>query len=179
MKFLITICFLLTPFIAAAQTRAEIKQAEQRLHDLGYWTGAVDGVFDPATTQALVAFQKYERRPITGKLTSEELEALRIASSPKAREIGYEHFEVDVERQVLMLVSAEGACESVADVNWRQQRVSKRRSDQHRLHTTRSLHGLRQKCWLGEGTTRFSLLPELHQRRRGDPWCSQCSNETR
>lgn len=108
MKSLLTVCLLLTPFIATAQTRAEIKQAEQRLHDLGYWTGTVDGVFDPATKQAFIAFQKHEGRPITGRITTEELEALRVASSPKAREVSYEHVEVDVDRQVLMLVTAEG-----------------------------------------------------------------------
>ena len=50
-------------------TRAQTREAERRLSDLGYWTGAIDGLFDPATHSALVAFQKWEGRPITGQLT--------------------------------------------------------------------------------------------------------------
>jgi len=55
-------------------TRTQTREAERRLSDLGYWTGAVDGVFDPATRSALLAFQKWEGRPITGQLTLDELE---------------------------------------------------------------------------------------------------------
>jgi hypothetical protein len=75
---------------------------------MGYWTGAVDGLFDPATRSALVAFQKWEGRLVTGKLTLDELEAIRSSTLPKARELGYAHVEVDVDRQVLLTVSDEG-----------------------------------------------------------------------
>ena len=111
MKFLFTICLLLiaTPSIASAQARAQIKETEQRLSDLGYWTGAVDGRFDPATRSALIAFQKWEGRPITGQLTLDELEAIRVSASPIARELGYAHVEVDIDRQVLLLVNDEGS----------------------------------------------------------------------
>ena len=119
MKFLLTICLLLisTPTIATAQqrvkqdaglTRAQTREAERRLSDLGYWTGAVDGLFDPATRSALIAFQKWEGRPITGQLTIDECEAIRSSASPKARELGYEHVEVDLDRQVLLMVNDEG-----------------------------------------------------------------------
>ena len=119
MKFLLTICFLLisAPSIASAQhrgqqhtslSRAQTREAERRLHDLGYWTGAVDGLFDPATRSAMIAFQKWEGRPTTSRLTLDELEAIRNSASPKARELGYEHVEVDLDRQVLLLVNDEG-----------------------------------------------------------------------
>jgi hypothetical protein len=85
-------------------TRAEQKEAERKLNDLGYWTGPVDGVLDTATKSALIAFQKWEGRPITGKLTAGELEAIRKGSTPQARDLGYEHVEIDVDRQILMLV---------------------------------------------------------------------------
>jgi len=49
-----------------------------------------------------------EGRPITGQLTLDELEAMRTSASPKAREFGYAHVEVDLDRQVLMLVNDEG-----------------------------------------------------------------------
>jgi N-acetylmuramoyl-L-alanine amidase len=119
MKILLTVCLLVTslPLFASAQqgkrhtslTRAEIREAERRLSELGYWTGPVDGVFDPGTQSALIAFQKWEGRPITGKLTPKEIDAIRNSATPKARDLGYKHVEVDVDRQVLMLVDDEGS----------------------------------------------------------------------
>lgn len=91
----------------AQLTRAQVKEGEQRLADLGYWTGAIDGRFDSATKFAVIAFQKWEGRAVSGQLTIDELEAIRISAGPKARENGYEHVEVDLERQVLMLVNTE------------------------------------------------------------------------
>ena len=112
MKLLLTICMtaVLAPAISFAQrtnakvTRVEIKNAEQNLSQLGYWTGPIDGVFDVASRSALIAFQKYERRPITGQMTIEELEAIRSSSLPSPRETGYAHVEVDLDRQVLLVV---------------------------------------------------------------------------
>ena len=72
---------------------------------MGYWTGVVDGVFDSATRSALIAFQKWEGRPITGRLTLDELEAIRTSTSPRVREPGYAHVEVDLDRQVLLIVN--------------------------------------------------------------------------
>lgn len=111
-KLLLTICLtvVVAPAISLAQrpgtsvTRAEIKQAERRLSELGYWTGNIDGVFDPASRSALVAFQKYERRPITGQMTIEELELIRTSLIPSPKETGYAHVEVDLDRQVLLVV---------------------------------------------------------------------------
>src|SRR5437870_11496729 len=120
MRFLLTICLLLisTPSIAKAQqfdkqhaslSRAQTREAECRLSDMGYWTGEVDGLFDPATRSALIAFQKWEGRPVTGQLTLDELEAIRTSTLPKAREPGYAHVEVDLDRQVLLMVNDEGS----------------------------------------------------------------------
>ncbi len=120
MKFLLTICLILISIPAGADaqqsnrqrasvSRAQIREAERRLADMGYWTGAVDGLFDPATRAALVAFQKWEGRPLTGKLTTDELEEIRWSASPKAREAGYAHVEVDIDRQVLLMINDEGS----------------------------------------------------------------------
>jgi predicted phage gp36 major capsid-like protein len=118
MRVVSTICLLLISLCSVANaqqskrvslTRAEIKTAERRLSDLGYWTGPVDGVFDEASRSALIAFQKWEGRSITSKLTREELEAMKNAGAPTPRDGGYEHVEVDVDRQVLMLVGEDGA----------------------------------------------------------------------
>jgi hypothetical protein len=112
-KLLVTIClllFLMPATLSAQQKRraslsvAQVKEAERRLAELGYWTGPIDGRLDDGTRAALIAFQKWEGREITGKITSAELEAIRNGAGPKPRDTGYEHVEVDVDRQVLMLV---------------------------------------------------------------------------
>jgi N-acetylmuramoyl-L-alanine amidase len=111
MKLLLTICLLL--FAAqssyASLTSVQIREAEQRLSELGYWTGAVDGRFDTVSRFALISFQKWEGRPITGRLTLEEIEALRAGSMPAPRDGSYEHVEVDVDRQLLLLVDDKGS----------------------------------------------------------------------
>jgi peptidoglycan hydrolase-like protein with peptidoglycan-binding domain len=93
----------------ATLTRAEVRDTEQMLSDLGFWTGPIDGVLDVGSRSALIAFQKWQRREATGQLTIDELEAIRTSASPRAREIGYEHVEVDLDRQVLMLVKEDGS----------------------------------------------------------------------
>ena len=117
MRTLVTICLLLIstaiavgqqPNQHASLTRAQTREAEQRLSQLGYWTGAIDGRFDPATRSALIAFQKWQGRPISGRLTHDELEAIRAGAPPTARELGYAHVEVDLDRQVLMWVNEDG-----------------------------------------------------------------------
>ena len=85
-------------------TSPQTKQAEQRLAELGYWTGPVDGVFDQTSRMALITFQKWEGREPTGRLSIEELEAIRNSSRPKARDAGYPHVEIDVDRQVLLIL---------------------------------------------------------------------------
>lgn len=119
MKRSLTVCVLLfaTAALVSAQPRGrqgavgrpQIREAEKRLAELGYWGGPVDGVLDVATQSALIAFQKWEGRAVTGRLTIRELDALRNATPPRAREVGYEHVEVDIDRQVLLLVNNEGA----------------------------------------------------------------------
>lgn len=107
----ITLGLLLASTVAWAQqrsqslTRSQTKEAEQRLADMGYWTGVIDGRSDQQTQSALIALQKWQRRPVTGKLTLEELEAIRTNSAPNARETGYAHVEVDLDRQLLLIVN--------------------------------------------------------------------------
>jgi len=113
MRLLLAICLVTAlPVVALAErgnlTRQQIKEAEQRLSDLGFWTGPIDGVLDAGSRSAIIAFQKWHRSEVTGQLTPDELEAIRSSTSPRARELGYEHVEVDLDRQVLMLVSEDG-----------------------------------------------------------------------
>ena len=92
---------------AAALTRAEIKQAEARLAELGYGSGK----------NAFIAFQKYEAREVTGRLTRDEVDAVMNASPPKARDAGYRHAEVDLDRQVLLMIDDEGVVKKVLPVS--------------------------------------------------------------
>jgi peptidoglycan hydrolase-like protein with peptidoglycan-binding domain len=119
MRLLVTILLLASALLSNARaqqdgskhaslTRSQIRDAEQKLSELGYWTGNADGLFDQATRSALIAFQKYEGRAITGQLTLAELEAIRSSHAPRAREVGYAHVEVDVDRQVLLFVNDDG-----------------------------------------------------------------------
>jgi hypothetical protein len=95
----------------------ETREAEQRLSDLGYWTGPVDGALDEGSRQALIAFQKVEARQRTGKLTLEELQALRTAKGLSPREIGYAHIEIDLGRQVLFAVDVSGSVSKTLPVS--------------------------------------------------------------
>ena len=97
-------------------TKAEVWEAERRLCKLGYWTGPIDGVFDSGSKQALIAFQKIERRERTGELTLVELEAIRSAGRPEPLDTTYPHIEIELERQVLMFVNEKGYAASILPV---------------------------------------------------------------
>src|ERR1044072_4210584 len=74
----------------------ELKEAEHRLSEMGYSTGRVDGVIDSTARQALINFQKWEGRKVTGQLTRAEFNAIRDASAPRPKDTGYKHVEVDL-----------------------------------------------------------------------------------
>lgn len=88
--------------------RSDYLLAERRLSELGYLTGKVDGRWDAASRHALIAFQKVEGLPRTGRLTSVDLDRLRLASRPPALLAGTRHIEVDLARQVLLVVESDG-----------------------------------------------------------------------
>ena len=91
--------------------RAELKEAESRLSEMGYRTGSM------STQQALITFQKWEGRKITGRLTRAELEALRNATPPRPKDAGYKHVEVDLDRQVLLLTDDDGSVRTILPVS--------------------------------------------------------------
>ena len=97
-------------------TQNEVWEAERRLCRLGYWTGPIDGTFDNGSKQALIAFQKIERRERTGILTAVELEAIRLAKRPEPVDTTYPHIEIDLERQVLIFVNEKGYAASILPV---------------------------------------------------------------
>jgi hypothetical protein len=85
--------------------RSEIKEAETRLREMGY------------RLQALTTFQKWEGRKVTGRLTRAEFNAIREATAPQARDAGYKHVEVDLDRQVLLLIDDDGAVTTILPVS--------------------------------------------------------------
>jgi len=97
--------------------RAEIKEAEARLSEMGYGTGSVDGVIDGVTRSALIAFQKWEGREVTGRLSREDFDAIMSAGAPQAKDPGYRHVEVDLDRQVLLLTDDDGVVKRVLPVS--------------------------------------------------------------
>ncbi|HEX6898288.1 MAG TPA: L,D-transpeptidase family protein [Thermoanaerobaculia bacterium] len=101
----------------ATLTKAEIRQAEQWLADLGFWTGPIDGVWDSSTRHALVAFQKIQKAKPTGKLTRAEWNALSVAAPIKPRHATGPHIEVDIARQVLFLVDTEGKVANILPIS--------------------------------------------------------------
>lgn len=88
-------------------TRTEVKQADARLASMGYGTGR----------DALIAFQKYEGRKVTGELSRADVDAIMNANAPQPRDAGYRHVEVDLDRQILVLTDDEGTIKRMLPVS--------------------------------------------------------------
>ena len=133
-------------------------EAEQRLWDLGYWAGPVDGKFDANSRHALIAFQKFESRRRTGKLTLDELNALRAATRPRPRHAQYPHLEIDLERQVLFVIDESGEITRILPVSTGNGERYMDHGQIHRAHTpTGTFKVLRKiKGW------RLSSLGQLY-----------------
>ena len=125
----------------------ETRQAEQRLWDLGYWAGPIDGKFDSASRHALIAFQKVEGRPLTGRLTSKELDALMKASRPLPRFAGYAHIEVDITRQVLFVIDENGTVSRILPVSTGNESRYLDHGQIHRAHTPRGTFNVSRKIY--------------------------------
>ena len=116
----LVVLFLAAPAAAiqkATLTKAEIRQAEQWLADLGFWTGPIDGVWDGASRQALIAFQKIQRAKPTGQITRAEWNALSMARPHRPREAPGPHLEVDLARQILFLVDSQGKIGNILPIS--------------------------------------------------------------
>jgi hypothetical protein len=121
-RFVVCLPVLLLAVLPAAAaskslTKSDVRQAEQWLADLGFWTGPIDGVWDGASRHALVAFQKVQRAKATGQLTRAEWNALSVAMPPRPRHAEGPHIEVDIARQVLFLVDAEGKVANILPIS--------------------------------------------------------------
>ena len=86
-------------------TRSELKQAQARLAEMRY---GKDG---------LIAFQKYEGRKPSGQLNRAEFDAIMNATAPHAKDSGYKHVEVDLDRQILLLTDEDGQVTKILPVS--------------------------------------------------------------
>lgn len=101
-----------------AITAQESREAQDKLAALGYWmTKDTD-----SSRHALMAFQKVAGLKPTGKLTWGDLEVLRNANTPvpketKTLEDGKIRVEVDLQRQVLLVIDSENKVTKILPVS--------------------------------------------------------------
>jgi hypothetical protein len=88
-------------------SHSERKEAVRRLSEMGYGRGGA----------ALIVFQKWEGRKVTGSLTRSEFNAIREATAPQLKDEGYKHVEIDLDRQVLLLTDDEGSITKILPVS--------------------------------------------------------------
>ena len=130
-------------------------EIEQRLHDLGYWITKVDGKRDDSTRQAIIAFQKVEGRKRTGILSASDTELLRNASRPTAKfTSGPAHVEVDIGRQVLLVVGDDGTVQKTVSVSTGNEKKYFDENQWQVAHTTR---GNFKVQWKYNGIRKASL----------------------
>jgi len=91
--------------VAEGASGVEVAWLEQRLTELTYRPGPVDGVFDYRTRQAVLAFQKWEGLSRDGVVGPSVWSRLLTATPPRPRrEAAGLWIEVDKARQVLLYV---------------------------------------------------------------------------
>jgi len=111
----ITVAYLQTPDVATpkppvvptAPVNNTVRDVQQRLLDLGYLVqGDVDGQFGPATSNAVLAFQKWEGLDRTGQIDARTKTRLAMASRPTpiTRGGAGKRAEVLIDRQVALLI---------------------------------------------------------------------------
>jgi lipoprotein-anchoring transpeptidase ErfK/SrfK len=121
----ITFRYLQTPNIAIPkppETRLPapdpaVKVIQQRLIDLGYLVaGQDDGRFGPATQNAILAFQKWERLGRTGMLDASTKARLDIATrpTPVTQGIDGKRAEILLDRQVTLLIDHNQVVRAIA-----------------------------------------------------------------
>lgn len=86
------------------QSSAAVRLAQKRLLELGYWIPAVSGVYDELTVHAVTAFEKLHDLDRDGALSVEDLRILDSARSPEPRTSSALAIEVNLDRQVLLVV---------------------------------------------------------------------------
>jgi lipoprotein-anchoring transpeptidase ErfK/SrfK len=94
------------PIAAVGTADGEPTRAlQERLNQLGFWTGEADGLYGKATSQAVMAFQKYHALPTTGEV---DAATAALITSVEERGRGASDngtlVEVDKTKQLLFLI---------------------------------------------------------------------------
>jgi hypothetical protein len=121
----ITFRFLQTPNVAVPEPPSlrlpppdpAVKDVQQRLIELGYLlVGDDDGRFGPATQNAILSFQKWERLERTGLLNGQTKARLTVAKRPSPISTGGagKRAEVLLDRQVALLINGDQVVRAIA-----------------------------------------------------------------
>jgi hypothetical protein len=102
---------------AKAVSRASLFAADERLSELGFWMDPSSGPHAVELHSAVIAFQKLEDLPVTGKLSQDDIESLEAARPPTPKETGYAHVEVDLDHQVLFWVDTDGTVSKILPIS--------------------------------------------------------------
>jgi N-acetylmuramoyl-L-alanine amidase len=81
-----------------------VSELQERLRDLRFWMGPIDGGFGPVTEQAVLAFQKANGIQVDGLVGPETRAALADPVVPRPRTTTGRAMEVDKEKQLLYAV---------------------------------------------------------------------------
>ena len=92
------------PTEAAEDVTFDVARVLERLRDLKYYLGAIDGEAGSAFTSAVMAFQKVQGLPVDGAVGAETLTALKDPKQPALRGGAANRIEVDLTKQVLYYV---------------------------------------------------------------------------
>ena len=92
------------PRLGPGSRGPSVHELERRLAALGYALRAVDGHYGNDTTEAVLAFQKVQGLPWTGRVTGRVWRTLEGASTPQPRYLRGNHIEVDKRRQLLFVI---------------------------------------------------------------------------
>jgi peptidoglycan hydrolase-like protein with peptidoglycan-binding domain len=90
--------------LRSGATGPEVDKLQARLVELGYWLGKPGGGYGALTRQAVMAFQKAEGLSRDGTAGPTTLAKLATASRPKAHSTTGNLVEVDLDRQLLLVV---------------------------------------------------------------------------
>jgi peptidoglycan hydrolase-like protein with peptidoglycan-binding domain len=93
------------PGLGNGASGEQVRVIEQRLSDLHYDVGSVDGKYDSATTMAVMAFQKVNGMARSGRATDDVVAAITTAGDPGPMLPGggANRVEIDLKRQVLFV----------------------------------------------------------------------------
>ena len=145
--------------LAGGMAGDDVLALQRRLAGLHYDVGAADGLFGYDLTHAVMAFQKVERLPVTGRWTrAERVRAGRPTAWVLRRPSAGLAVEIDLTRQVLVL-SRGGAVQRVVDVSTGNEHVYYQDGQRNIAHTPRGQFAV---TWRYDGT-RTSKLGLLYR----------------